>query len=197
MTASSVTGKGPGSSEGQTKGADRQTLGYSHLIGPNNYPTDWQVEAVIQNRSGVDPSDSSEITVVSHISPKKEYMFGAAEFTAGVIANSVGDLSIAALKDINGLAASIAGFESGPGFRLLDTANTNIALKPNGLGAVFLCKINAGNHVYNDTYTLTSPTFTLSNSSYMKWDMATGLLVKKYITGIDAYFMVVSRQVWA
>jgi len=34
MSATSVTGTGPGSADGQNRGSEHQTLGTSHLIGP-------------------------------------------------------------------------------------------------------------------------------------------------------------------
>lgn len=34
MTASSVTGRGPGSADGKNKGSSHMTLGVGHLIGP-------------------------------------------------------------------------------------------------------------------------------------------------------------------
>lgn len=199
MGASTVTGKGPGSAEGQTKGApDRQTLGHDKLIGPQPLPSSWAVEQVVLNRFGVDATDAALVPITS-VSRKNEYLISSIAFVAGTVTNPVGAIDILSLFDgADVLGILIGGLITGPLFNLRDNNNPGVLIQQTGSGGNGALRISASDHVFSTTNPVANPGGTLPSGSRITLDMSNGRISKLYDDGDgDVYFVILTRQVYA
>lgn len=150
-------------------------------------PGSWTILSVILNRQGIDPLDPSAVAITGMIDSKKEYIFGAVQFSAGSVSNALGSTSIIGLRDNFGTVGSA--------FELSDAANPGLVLIPsmNGVQGI---KVPASQHVFSVSTNLSSIGGSTAGGSLMLVDQKTGEIRKQYSGKDDVYFMILCRDIY-